>query len=67
MSPSSVGTFPSNRTLLVGVQQICLVLERTKFEHLPVLFDPFTATASVSLGKKYCTGNTIKIIIVIRL
>ena len=58
-SPVSVGTFPSNRTLLVDAIQVCLVLERIKFEHLPVLDDPFTATKSVSLGKKYCTGNTV--------
>ena len=57
-SPVSVGTFPSNRTLLVGVKQVCLVVERIKSEHLPVLFDPFTATKSVSKGKKYCPGNT---------
>ena len=57
-SPVSVGTFPSNRTLLVGVVQVCLVLEGIKFEHLPVWEDPFTATKSVSLGKKYCLGNT---------
>ena len=57
-SPVSVGTLPSNRTLLVGVIQACLVLERIKFEHLPVLDDPFTATKSVSRGKKYSVGNT---------
>ena len=66
-SPVSVGTFPSNRTLLVGVKQLCLIEERRKFEHLPVLDDPFTATKSVSRGKKYSSGKTIKIIIVIRL
>ena len=52
MSPSipvSVGTFPSNRTLLVGVKQVCSVAE-IKIEHLPILDDPFTATKSVSLG-----------------
>ena len=54
MSPVSVGTFPSNRTLLFGVKQFFLALE---VEH-PVLNDPFTATKSVSLGKKYCTGKT---------
>ena len=54
-SPVSVGTFPSNRTLLVGVVQ---VIGGIKFEHLPVLDDPFTATKSVSLGKKYCSGKT---------
>ena len=58
-SPVSVRTFPSNRTLLVGVKQFCLVVERIKFEHLPVLDDPFTATKSVTLGKKYCPGNTV--------
>ena len=57
-SPVSVETLPSNRTLLVGVVQVCPVIERIKFEHLPVLDDPFTATKSVSLGKKYCTGKT---------
>ena len=57
-SPVSVGIFPSNRTLLIGVKQFCLLLERIKFEHLPVLEDPFTATKSVSLGNKYCTGKT---------
>ena len=57
-SPVSVGIFPSNRTLLFGVKQFCLELEQIKLEHLPVLDDPFTATKSVSLGKKYCTGNT---------
>ena len=57
-SPVSVGTFPSHRTLLVGVKQVCLVAEGIKFEHLPVLDDPFTATKSVSREKKYCTGNT---------
>ena len=60
MSPSipvSVGTFPSNRTLLAGVKQVCLV-SKIKIEHLPILDDPFTATKSVSLGKKYCSGNT---------
>ena len=51
-SPVSVGTFPSNRTLLVGVVQVCLALEGIKFEHLPVLDDPFTATKFVSKGKK---------------
>ena len=51
-SPVSVGTFPSNRTLLVGSVQICLVIEEIKFEHLPVLDDPFTATKSVSLVRK---------------
>ena len=55
-SPVSMGIFPSNRTLLVGVKQVCLVV--IKFEHLPVLDDPFTATKSVTLGKKYCSGNT---------
>ena len=62
MSPSSsvsVETFPSNRTLLAGVKQVCLVIEQLKLEHLPVLDDPFTATKSVSLGKKYCAGNTV--------
>ena len=54
-SPVSVGTFPSNRTLLVGAVQ---VLEGIKFEHLPLVDDPFTATKSVSLGRKYCTGKT---------
>ena len=58
-SPVSVETFSSNRTLLVGVKHFFLVLERIKFEHLPVLDDPFTATKSVSLGKKYCAGNTV--------
>ena len=58
-SPVSGETFPSNRTLLVGVVQSLLVLEQIKFEHFPVLFDPFTATKSVSLGKKYCTGVTM--------
>ena len=57
-SPVSVGTFPSNRTLLVGVVQVFLVLERKRLEHLPVLDDPFTATKSVSRGKKYSAGNT---------
>ena len=57
-SPVSVGTFPSNRTLLVGMKQFCLLLDRIKFEHLPVLDDPFTATKSVSKGKKYCSGKT---------
>ena len=57
-SPVSVETFPSNRILLVGVAQVCLVLERIKLEHLPVLDDPFTATKSVSRGKKYSAGNT---------
>ena len=57
-SPVSVGTFPSNRTLLVGVVQACLVIEGIKLEHLPVLDDPFTATKSVSRGKKYCSGST---------
>ena len=61
MSPSSPvsveGTFPSSRTLLVGVVQVCLVVE-VKFEHLPVLDDPFTVTKSVS-EEKYCTGITM--------
>ena len=57
-SPVSLWTLPSNRTLLVGVVQVFLVLERIKFEHLPVLDDPFTATKSVSKGKKYCPGKT---------
>ena len=57
-SPVSVETFPSNKTLLVGVLQVCLVVEKIKLEHLPVLFDPFTATKSVSLWKKYCSGKT---------
>ena len=57
-SPVSMETFPSNRTLLVGVVQVCLVAEGIKFEHLPVLNDPFTATKSVSRGKKYSAGNT---------
>ena len=57
-SPVSLGIFPSNRTLLFGVIQVCLVIEGIKFEHLPILDDPFTATRSVSLGKKYCTGKT---------
>ena len=57
-SPVSVGTFPSNRTLLVGMVQVFLVLEGMKLEHLPVLDDPFTVTKSVSKEKKYCTGNT---------
>ena len=57
-SPVSVETFPSNRTLLVGAIQVCLVIEGIKFEHLPVLDDPFTATKFISLGKKYCTGRT---------
>ena len=57
-SPVSVGTFPSNRTLLVGEIQFCLIVERLKLEHLPVLDDPFTATKSVSKGKKYCSGKT---------
>ena len=57
-SPVSVGTFLSNRTLLFGVVQLCLVLERIKFEHLPVVDDPFTATKSVSLGKEYLAGRT---------
>ena len=57
-SPVSVGTFPSNRTLLFGVKQVCLVVEGIKFEHLPVLDDPFTATKSVLVGKKYCPGKT---------
>ena len=48
-SPVSVGTFPSNKTLLVGVEHVCLVAEGIKFEHLPVLDDPFTATMLVSL------------------
>ena len=55
MSPSSqvsVGKFPSNRTLLVGVVQVCLVVEGIKSIHLPVLDDLFTATKSVSSGKK---------------
>ena len=56
-SPVSVGTFPSNRTLLVGVKQVCLESE-IKIEHLPILDDPFTATKSVSKGKKYCSGMT---------
>ena len=54
-SPVSVGTFPSNRTLLLGVVQ---VIAGIKFEHLPVLDDPFTATKSVSLEKKYFSGKT---------
>ena len=57
-SPVSVETFPSNRTLLVGVVQVCLVARGIKFEHLPVLDDPFIDTKSVSLGKKYCSGKT---------
>ena len=57
-SPVSVETLPSNRTLLVGVTQLCMVLELIKVEHLPVLDDPFTATKFVSRGKKYCSGNT---------
>ena len=57
-SPVSLGIFPSNRTLLVGVIQVCLVIEGIKFEHLPVLDDPFTSTKSVSKGMKYCTGKT---------
>ena len=57
-SPVSVGTFLSNRTLLFGVVQVLLVLEGIKFEHLPVLDDPFTATKSVSKGKKYSAGKT---------
>ena len=57
-SPVSVGTFPSNRTLLVGVKQFCVELEGIKLEHLPVLFDPFTATKSDSKGMKYCAGKT---------
>ena len=57
-SPVSMGTFTSNRTLLVGVIQVCLVIEGIKIEHLPLLDDPFTATKSVSLGKKYCSGKT---------
>ena len=63
-SPVSVGTFPSNRTLLVGIIQVCLVVERTKFEHF---LDPFTATKFDSKGNKYSTGTTIKTILVIRL
>ena len=59
-SPVSVGTFPSNRTLLVGVVQVCVVVERIMFEHLPVLFDPFTATKSVSKEKKYSAGETVQ-------
>ena len=61
-SPVSVGTFPSNRTLLAGVKQVCLVVKERKFEHLPVLDDPFTATKSVSKGKKYCSGKTAVIL-----
>ena len=57
-SPVSVGTLPSNRTLLVGVVQVCLVIEGIKFEHLPVLDDPFTTTKFVACRKEYCTGNT---------
>ena len=57
-SPVSVETFPSNRTLLVGVVQVSFSIERIKCEHLPLLDDPFTATKSVSLGKKYCSGKT---------
>ena len=49
-SPVSVGTFPSHRTPLVGVRQFCLIVE---ILNLPVLDDPFTATKSVSRGKKY--------------
>ena len=61
MSPSgpvSVETFPSNRTILVGVVQVCLVIEEIMFEHLLLLDDPFTATKSVSLEKKYWAGET---------
>ena len=57
-SPVSVETFPSNRTLLVGEIQVCLVIEVIKFEHLPVLDDPFTASKSISRGKKYRSGST---------
>ena len=57
-SPVSVRTFPSNRTLLVGVKQVFLVIVEIKFEHLPLLDDPFAATKSVSLGKKYWAGET---------
>ena len=49
-SPVSVRTFSSNKTLLVGVVHHILVVEVIKFEHLPILDDPFTATKSVSLG-----------------
>ena len=54
-SPLSVGTFSSNRTLLVGVKQVCVGI---KLEHLPVLFDPFTTTKYVSKGMKYSSGKT---------
>ena len=54
-SPVSVGTFPSNRTLPVGMVQFCLLM---KLEHLPVFDDPFTATKFVSLGMKYFSGRT---------
>ena len=64
-SPVSVGTFSSNRTLLVGAVQVCLVVERIKLEHLPLLDDPFTATKSVSRGKKYRSGNTDYVVIAI--
>ena len=57
-SPLSVGTFSSNRTLLVGVKQVCVELKGIKLEHLPVLFDPFTTTKYVSKGMKYSSGKT---------
>ena len=54
-SPVSVGTFPSNRTLLVGTGQILRVLVTVK----PILEDPFIVAMPVSIGVKYSTGKTI--------